>query len=160
MTVLERVYASGGDVLIYTLEIDCPAWAEPILLCKGFENQICITEDSRTLEFMASGIDIALPKKTSSGAQNLTFAIDNVTGEAQQKIDAALEAEEKVTLTLRIYLDSDRSAPAENPYRATVLGGKIKGASVQINAGFFDVINTAFPRDLYTVNFAPGIRYL
>ncbi|MBK3872131.1 DUF1833 family protein [Stutzerimonas frequens] len=160
MTVLEQVYASGGDVLIFTLELTCEAWDEPILLCQGFEDQACITEDGRELTFMASGIALALPKKTSSGAQNLTFAIDNVTGEAQRKIDAALEAEKKVFITLRTYLDSDRTAPAENPYRAVVLGGKIKGASVQITAGFFDVINTAFPRDLYTVNFAPGIRYL
>lgn len=160
MSVLEQVYASGGDVIIHTLEITCAAWAEPILLCNGFEDQHCITEDGRPLTFMASGIAVALPKKTNSGAQNLTFAIDNVTGEAQRKIDAALEAEKKVFITLRTYLDSDRTAPAENPYRAVVLGGKIKGASVQITAGFFDVINTAFPRDLYTVNFAPGIRYL
>ena len=160
MTILEQVYASGGDTIIYTLELACTAWDAPILLCEGFEDQHCITEDGRPLTFMASGIAVALPKKTNSGAQNLTFAIDNVTGEAQRKIDAALEAEKKVFITLRTYLDSDRTAPAENPYRAVVLGGKIKGASVQITAGFFDVINTAFPRDLYTVNFAPGIRYL
>lgn len=160
MTVLEKVYASGGDTIVFTLELTCEAWNEPILLAEGFDDQHCITEDGRALTFKASGIALALPKKTSSGAQNLTFAIDNVTGEAQRKIDAALEAEKKVFITLRTYLDSDRTAPAENPYRAVVLGGKIKGASVQITAGFFDVINTAFPRDLYTVNFAPGIRYL
>lgn len=160
MTILERVYASGGDTLIFTLELTCVAWDASILLCQNFEDTTCVTEDGRTLTFMASGIDIALPKKAGTGAQNLTFAIDNVTGEAQRKIDTALEAEEKVFMTLRTYLDSDRSEPAEYPYRAVVLGGKVKGVSVQITAGFFDVINTAFPRDLYTVNFAPGIRYL
>lgn len=160
MTVLNRVYASGGDTIIYTLELTCTAWDAPILLCNGFEDQHCITEDGRPLTFMASGIAVALPKKTNSGAQNLTFAIDNVTGEAQQKIDAALAAEAKVSLIFRVYLASDLTAQSDQVYRATVLNGKIKGSTVQVTAGFFDLINTAFPRDLYTATFAPGIRYL
>jgi len=160
MTVLEQVYASGGDVIIHTLELTCPAWDAPILLCKGFEDQVCITEDGRTLTFIASGIDVALPKKTNSGAQNLTFAIDNVTGEAQQQIDAALEAQERVTLMYRTYLASDLSAPAERPLRMSVLGGSIVGTQIQIQAGFFDLINVAWPRDLYTTKFAPALKYL
>lgn len=160
MTVLEKVYASGGDTILYTLELTCEAWAEPILLAEGFDDQHCITEDGRQLTFKASGIGLSLPKKTNSGAQNLTFAIDNVTGEAQRKIDAALAAEAKVSLIFRVYLASDLTAPSDQVYRATVLNGKIKGSTVQVTAGFFDLINTAFPRDLYTATFAPGIRYL
>lgn len=160
MTVLEKVYASGGDTIIFTLELTCEAWDSPILLAEGFEDQHCITEDGRALTFKASGIGLALPKKTNSGAQNLTFAIHNVSGEAQAKIDAALEAEKKVFLFFRVYLASDLTAPSDQVYRATVLSGKIKGATVQVTAGFFDLINTAFPRDLYTINFAPAIKYL
>lgn len=160
MTVLDQVYASGGDVIIPTLELTCDAWAEPILICAGFEDQTCVTEDARTLTFIAAGIDVALPKKTNTGSQNLNFVIDNVTGEAQHKIDEALEAEERVTLIYREFLASDKSAPAQAPYRFLVRSGQMRGNSVQISAGFFDAINTAWPRDLYTLNFAPGIKYL
>lgn len=160
MTVLDQVYASGGDVILNTIELTCGAWDAPILICQGFEDQTCIDEDGRELTFIAAGIDVALPKKSSSGAQNLTFAIDNITGEAQQKIDQALEAEERVNLTFRIFLASDKSAPAEPPYRMTVSGGAMNGTSVQVQAGFFDLINTAWPRDLYTSEFAPGLKYL
>ena len=160
MTVLEQVYASGGDVILPTLELTCDAWGEPILICDGFEDQTCVTEDARTLTFIAAGIDVALPKKTNSGAQNLTFAIDNVTGEAQQKIDQALEAEDRVMLIYREFLASDKSSPAQAPYRFVVRSGQMRGNSVQIMAGFFDAINTAWPRDLYTLNFTPGIKYL
>jgi len=157
---LEQVYASGGDVLINTLELSCVAWADPILLCDGFENQACITEDERAVTFIASGIAVELPDRGTSGGQTLTFAIDNVTGEAQQKIDAALEAEERIILTYRCYLASDKSAPAEAPYRMTVLDGEINGPSVQVEAGYYDLINSAWPRDLYTTEFAPGLKYL
>ena len=87
MTILERVYASGGpEVIIPTVELTCAAWAEPILICAGFEDQVCTTEDARTLTFIAAGIDVALPKKGNSGNQTLTFAIDNVSGAAQQQM--------------------------------------------------------------------------
>lgn len=161
MTILEQVFASAGpDVIIVTLELSCAAWADPILICGGFEDQTLTTEDARTLTFVAAGIAVALPPKNNRGGQALTFAIDNVTGEAQQLIDAALEAEEKVTLTFRHYLASDKTQPAEPPYVFTVTGGEFKGSTVQIAAGFFDAINTAWPRDLYTLDFAPGIKYL
>lgn len=161
MTILNQFYASGGpDVRLFTLELTCPAWGEPILLCNGFTDQTCVTEDARTITFIASGIDIALPAKTNQGSQNLTFAIDNVTGEAQQKIDQALEAEQEVMMTFRTYLASDLSAPAEAPYRFVVRAGRMQGSTITIQAGFFDAINTRFPRDLYTANFAPGIKYL
>ena len=160
MTILERVYASGGDVIISTLELTCAAWAEPILLCNGFEDQSVLDETGRALTFLASGIAVSLPARTNSGAQNLTFAIDNVTGEAQQKIDAALEAGQTVSLIFRTYLASDLTAPAEAPYRMKVLGGTISGAQVQIQAGYFDLINVAWPRILYTTQFAPGLKHL
>jgi hypothetical protein len=160
MTVLETVFASGGnDVVIPTLELTCNAWSNTILLCAGFENQTCITEDARTLTFQASGIAVALPKRDTSGMQMLTFAIDNVTGEAQQLIDAALEAGEIINMTFRHYLASDKSAPAANPLRFVVREGSMRGASVQIKAAFFDMINTAWPRRYYTTDFAPGLRY-
>lgn len=160
MTVLERVFASGGtEVVIPTLEITCAAWAAPILLCNGFENHTCVTEDARTLTFIASAIEVALPKRDTSGTQVLTFGVDNVTGEAQQLIDQAMEAGERVHLTFRHYLSSDLSAPAETPLKFVVRDGVMEGGALQINAAFFDMINTAWPRRYYTPEFSPGLRY-
>jgi hypothetical protein len=160
MTILERVFASGGtEVVIPTLEITCEAWAAPILLCNGYENHTCTTEDNRVLTFVASGIAVALPKKNTSGTQMLMFAIDNVTGEAQRLIDDALEARQRVYITFRHYLSSDLSAPAENPLRLVVREGEMEGGSLRVTAAFFDLINTAWPRRFYTPEFAPGLKY-
>nr|WP_232014204.1 DUF1833 family protein [Pseudomonas aeruginosa] len=62
---------------------------------------------------MASGIDVSIPKRDNSGNQSVGFAIDNVMGIAQQRINEAIDAGETITLVLRIYLDTDLSAPAE-----------------------------------------------
>lgn len=160
MSILETVYASGGDIIINTIELSCDAWASSIFICGGFENQTCIDENGREITFTAAGISVALPKKNNTGAQSLTFAIDNITGEAQQLIDEALEAEERVILTFRAFLASDKSVPADTPYRMTVLSGDMQGTVVQVQAGFFDLLNTAWPRDKYTAAFAPGLKYL
>ena len=160
MSILETVYASGGDIIINTIELSCYAWASSIFICGGFENQTCIDENGREITFTAAGISVALPKKNNTGAQSLTFAIDNITGEAQQLIDEALEAEERVILTFRAFLASDKSVPADTPYRMTVLSGDMQGTVVQVQAGFFDLLNTAWPRDKYTAAFAPGLKYI
>lgn len=160
MTVLDRVYASGGDIIISTIELTCPAWTGPVLICNGFEDQTVTDENNDVKVFLAAGIDVALPKKNTQGSQTLIFAIDNITGEAQQKIDQALESEERISLTFRTYLASDLSVPADNPLRMTVISGELRGTSVQISCGFFNLIDTGWPRRLYTTKFAPGLKYL
>jgi hypothetical protein len=160
MTVLERVFASGGtEVVIATLELTCAAWSAPILLCNGFENHTCTTEDARTVTFVASAIAVALPKRNTQGTQLLTFSIDNITGEAQQLIDQALDANEQVHLTFRHYLSSDKTAPAEPPLKFVVKEGSMQGAQLNVSAAFFDMINTAWPRNFYTAEFAPGLKF-
>lgn len=160
MTILKQVFASGGsDVIIQTLELSCSAWAQSIFICNGFENHTCTTEDARTVVFEAAGIEVALPSKNTTGAQTLTFAIDNVTGQSQELIDLALDSESFIYLTLRHYLASDKTYPAENPLKFVVKGGTIEGTKVQVEASFFDMLNTAWPRRYYTSDFAPGLRY-
>lgn len=159
MSLIQQVYASGGDVIISTLELECPAWPDSVRICNGFEDQTVTDETATVKTFSAAGISIALPKKNTQGGQTLTFAIDNVTGEAQQLIDQALEAGEQVTMKYRVYLASDLNNVAEGPLVFKVKDGKMQNTTVEINAGFFDLINTAWPRDLYTAEFAPGLKY-
>lgn len=162
-TLIERVYASAGpECIIDTIELACDAWAESIYIVKGYEVEgMTLGLDGVTFKnFISAPISIALPKKSNQGSQSLNFAIDNVTGEAQRLIDQAIESEKRIRLTFRRYLDSDLTQPSENPFYATVLGGNVTGTTVQIEAGFQDLLNFAWPRKLYTTEFAPGLRYL
>lgn len=160
-TLIERVYASAGsEVIIDTIELACPAWDESIYIVKGYEDMNLGLDGVVYKTFMAAPIAIALPKKSNQGSQSLNFAIDNVTGQAQRLIDQAIESEQRIRLTFRRYLDADLSQPSENPFYATVLSGNVTGTTVQIEAGFNDLLNFAWPRKLYTTEFAPGLRYL
>lgn len=161
MTILEQVNASAprGKIIIRTLEITCAAWDAPVLICNGFEDQVCVTEDARTLTFLGANIDIQLAKKNNKGNQTLAFAIDNTTGEAQRKIDQGINANQRISAVYRTYIAGMQDAPAEPPYFLTVGGGTLQGNVAQLQCGYFDLIGVAWPRKLYTVTFAPALRY-
>lgn len=160
--LINRVYASGGtEVIIDTLELSCAAWDSPQRIVRSFEDMTLGLEDGTTQAvFIAAPITIAYPKKSNSPTQTINFAIDNVTGEAQRLLDAAIEAQERISIVFRRYLSVDRTMPSEKPLYATVLSGSVKGTTVQVQAGFYDLLDYAYPRDTYTVEFAPGIQYL
>lgn len=161
MNPLDVAFASPGtEVLIPCLELSSSAWAEPILLTHGFEDITATVEDGRTLTFKAGGIDVSMPKKDNTGAQTVTFAIDGVTGEAQTLIQSAIDAEAPVKLTLRLYLSTDLSGPAQRPYFMTVRSGSLQVDHVEVQAGYYDLIGTKWPRDVYGTDRFPCIKYI
>lgn len=151
---------SGTDEIIRTLELNCASWDEPVFICTGFEDITAVTEDARAVTFIGANIDIALAGKNNKGNQTLAFAVDNTTGEASRLLDQAIEANARVTATYRTYLSGNLSAPAENPYFLTLLAGGIQGQEAQLQTGYFNMIGVAWPRELYTVNFVPALRYI
>lgn len=160
-TILDVFRASAGsDLIIPTLELTCPAWPVGIFICAGFRDIQAIDELGRVLNFVAAGMDVSLPKKNNEGGQSLGVAIDNVTGEAQEKIDLANATGQRITMIYRTYLESDLSAPAEKPMRMNALSAAMNGATINTIGGYYDLINSAWPRDRYTATFAPGLKYL
>jgi hypothetical protein len=150
----------GLDEIIRTLELTCPAWDAPVYICTGFEDITAVTEDNRTLTFIGANIDIALASKNNKGNQTLAFAVDNTTGEVTQRVDQAIDGNARVTVTYRTYLSGNLTAPAERPYVLSLLSGEIQGVEAQLQTGFFNMIGVAWPRELYTVNEYPALRYI
>lgn len=161
--ILAEVNAGANerlDAIIRTLELTSSAWDEPVFICNGFDDVTAVTEDARTVTFIGANIDIALAAKNNKGHQTLAFAVDNTTGEASRLIDQAIEANARVTAIYRTYLSGNLLAPAEKPYVLTLLSGAIQGQEAQLQTGYFNMIGVAWPRALYTVNFAPALRYI
>lgn len=163
--ILEQIYreavASGGkEAFVRTLEITCPAWSAPVLICNGFKDRICGTEDGRLVTFEAANIGIALAAKNNKGNQALAFGVDNTTGRVRHYADQALDASARVTAVYRVYLASDLSAPCEKPYRMTVQSDSFESNNANLPCGFFDLIGTGFPRDVANTKRFPGLKYL
>lgn len=159
MTVLNRLYASGGDeVLIETLQINIGN--EVYYLTRGWDDIEVTTETGELLTFQGCGIDIALPSRNSDGTQDLKFAISNITGEVSSTIRKALENIQGATLTYRLYISTSLNAPAARPYTLAIKSGYWTSTEVQITAGYMNVLDTAWPRYRYTLPAFPGLRYL
>lgn len=156
MSTLAEIYASApaGELIIPTLEIAI-AGQPPIRICSGFEDHVL-----SGMVFEAGSLSLSLPSKNTTGVQTLNFGIAGVNGLVQKYFDQALETGEAVKITYREYLESDKSQPARRPYVMDLIGGSLQDGEAQLSAGFFDVLNRRWPRELYTAQNAPGIRYL
>ena len=161
MSIIETVYASAPSehVIHPTLEILVPNF-EPIRVVASFEDLTATLETGETVIFNAGPFEYKEPSKNTQGNQTLNFSIANVTGEAQKAVEAALESAEEVPVNYRVFLSSDLSAPANKPYKMTLRGGTFEGMMVQIEAGYYDLLNAAWPRKRYTSEYAPGLRYI
>ena len=160
MTILRQtVYASAptSEVLIPSLEILVPG--NSIRICEGFEDHYLGIDGEYHL-FEAGSLSVALPARNTTGQQNLMFGIANVNGLVQRYVDRALESGEEVPIIYREYLASDKSAPMSRPLRMIMRGGVLEGGEARLEASFQDLLNQAWPRQRYTAQNAPGIRYL
>ena len=160
MTILKTVYASAPDdeLILITLEIRLSP-TDVVRVVQGFENHM-LGVDGVYQEFTAAAISVALPSSNTSGQQTLRFSIGGLNSLIQRHIDAALESSTPITLIYREYLESDKSAPARQPYTMTISGIQLEGDEAQIEASYWDILNYSWPRQRYTEETAPGIKYL
>ncbi|CAM3893568.1 hypothetical protein CCOS865_02236 [Pseudomonas reidholzensis] len=159
MSLIEECYASGKGELVDTIEAREEGSSFSHLYCSGYQDRTCMTEDGRTLTFIALAMDLALPKNDNSGFQNIVIGMDNVTGEVQEVVESAKEAGNRIFITFRRYLASDLTFPAER-YRMTVLSREYEDDVAKLTCGFFDLLNTNGIRNILTTSLAPGLKYI
>ncbi|MFT7337638.1 MAG: hypothetical protein ACI92B_000960 [Marinobacter maritimus] len=161
MSIIKTVYASAPSkhVILATLEILVPG-ADPIRVVAAYEDVTAELETGETVTFQAGPFAYKEPSKDTRGVQMLTFSIANVTGEAQKAVEKAIEEDAYVPVNYRVYLSTDLTAPAKRPYKMTMRGGSFRGMMVQVEAGYFDLLNTQWPRLRYTADWAPGLRHM
>lgn len=159
MTILDRLYASGGDeVIIDTLQISVGGgnyW-----LTRGWDDITVMLENGQPATFIGSAIDLALPARNADGTQDLKFAISNIDGVVSTAIRNALSNLSSSSLTFRRYISTDLNAPAAPPFTLTIKDGYWKASVVQLTAGYMNILDTAWPRYRFTLPFFPGLRYL
>lgn len=160
MTQLAVVYASApaDEVILSTLEIAVPG-LDPVRVVADFvDHELGV--DGVMRRFEAASLTVTLPQQGTTGQQNLTFSVSNASGRAQGLVDAALTAGGQVQLIYREYLSSDKTQPARRPYTMVMTGGELQGVEAVFEASYYDLLNTAWPRERYTVETAPGLKYL
>lgn len=160
MSILEEVYASAPSdkVLIHTIQIDHPA-IDSLYFCRAYDDITAATELESEVIFTAAALELQLPQKGVKGREDLVFNLDNVNGEAIQALDEIMEAAGNASITYRSYISTDLSGPQE------VIGLVATSASIDMNAAsitatFRDFVNRAWPRNRYTLDGYPGLKYV
>lgn len=159
MTILDRLYASGGsEILFNTLQIT--VGGQTYWLVENFEDITAVTETGASVKFEAAAMAVALPARNKDGTQDLQFAISNIDGIVSTAIRNALANLNNGTLVMRQYISTDLSYPAAPPIVLQIKDGQWTATQVQITAGFLNILKTAWPRYRYTLPDFPGLRYL
>lgn len=158
-TILKTVYASAPSDIYLISTIEIQMGANSVRLVHGYEDML-LGVDGVFREFESCAIDIALPEKNTSGNQSLSFAIGLIDNRAWNYVNNALENGIKSYVIYREYLSTDLLNPAKMPIKMAVEGGQFNGISLQVDASYYDMLNTAWPRERYTVDKAPGIKYM
>jgi hypothetical protein len=161
MSLINVVYASAPSdyVILSTLEILVPNY-DPIRIVSAYEDVTATLETLEAVTFSAAPFEYQLPSKDTSGSQRLTFSISNVTGEAQKAVDHALTNVLDVPIIYREFLSTDLTAPATTPIKMNMRGGTFQGLTVEIEAGYYDLLNAEWPRKRYIAEEFPGLRYI
>jgi len=165
--LLQTLYASApvDDLIIHTLELVDPAFAIDgfpagvIRIVQGFDDLSLGLETAETVAFTAAPFGVSLPAKSVKGRQDLSFRIDNVTGEVLRAIESSLEAGNRTKVIYRVYAGSDLTYPAQPPIEMTAISAQVDLNQVSITATFYDLVNKAWPFRRYTPDFAPGLKY-
>lgn len=162
--VLQTVYASApsDQIIHHTLTLEAASFPLGVMRwVQGYEDEYMGLENNGgTVLYEALPFGVSLPDRSIRGNQEIQFQLDNITGEALQYLDVALNAGDKIKVTYRVYLDSDKSSPAEQPIVMTATSMSADYKSVQVIADFHDFLNKAWPSARYTAEFAPGLKYL
>lgn len=151
--------APTDEYRIQTLTIEMPS-GEHVRLVNDYFN-MNLGVDGVLREFEACGMNIDLPSKDDSGNQTLQFAIGLFEDDRiNTLVTQALDSGQPVYLVYREYLNTDITAPAMAPIKMTVQGGTFDETELGIEGSYYDLLNTAWPRQRYTIELAPGVKYL
>lgn len=162
--VLQTVYASApsNQIPLHTITLEAPSFPDGALrwVQGGEDVSMGLENNGGTVLYEAVPIAISLPDVGARGNQDIQFQMDNVTGEAYHYVRQAIKAGEKIKCTYRVYLDSDKFAPAETPIKMTATTVSADYKTVQVVADFHDFLNKKWPDLRYTADFAPGLKYI
>jgi hypothetical protein len=160
--ILQTIHASvTDDIKHHTLEFPHSTFPNGVIrLVQGFNNETLGLENSSMVEFEAVPFGVSLPDKSMRGNQDLQFQLDNVTGEMLKLIYAVIKSGEVLPVIYRAYLESNKSFPAESAITMTANSFSADLQSVTIIADFHDFVNKLWPRLRYTLDLAPGLKYM
>lgn len=162
---IQQAYASNSETPLLTVEfINTALDGGTLRLVESNYDLTATTEDDEEVTFSRAGINIDLPEKNTDGNQSITISIDNTNNLVWQEIKKVVAANrisrQPIKCKFRAFLESDLSAPAENPYVFTVTSSSINRSVASITAAYTPIPDTFYPRYKYYPTIFKGVKYV
>lgn len=162
---LKEAYASADQVRYLTLEFLHPNFIEPLRVVTYREENLTATLEPDAPEnggeavlFVAYPFEYKAGEVAAGTNPEFEFVIDNVDRRIVSSIEASLESLEPITVIIREYLESDLSAPQNDPpLQMDVIKISATPLQIQATASFINLANQRFPADIYDAKRFPGL---
>lgn len=158
-----RVYASApNNIEVITCMRITGASFEPINIVKGDRNYL-IDIDGQPVLFEQGQITYEKPENTAGAVQSMTFGFAGVSRQALKYAVESIENKTPVFVELFEFAVIDGESTPVLLYRSRaiqVVSGRINSSTASFQAMTQDLLNRRYPRQRYTPQNAPGIKYI
>jgi hypothetical protein len=110
-----------------------------------------------TVTFQACAITVKRPESSDTGRPAVEIAVANVSKLLIPYLDIAAEGKDPIYMTFRLYLSNDTSAPQSIIDYLTAQKVSAGVLEVTCTAGFEDILNKPFGKQVYTTREYPGL---
>ncbi|MFD2679027.1 DUF1833 family protein [Camelimonas lactis] len=157
---MEEAYAAArpDQVIVQTLEMDHPAFAQPVRIVTNVAEDMTLTvPGAGDVLFQACGVSITLPGDTEDGPTQARVRVDNVSGILRGYLKDAVQAGEPIKVTFRAYILGEMQ-PGE-----VIDGMELASVSLTATAAegalkFRELELQAFPLATYDQQYYPALQ--
>jgi len=116
-------------------------------------------EDSSEQEYLPAYFEIVLPNMDGKGQSDVQLTLQNVDRVIVDELEAAnVMPSERIRLVIRLFLESEPEAgPQNEPLRLSFASVQASNQAVTGIASRSDVLNRAFPAEVYRIDRWPGL---
>jgi len=158
---LQEIYATAVDQpFVETLSFTHSRFTKDWHITNDMKSWTMKDENGADVTYEQLPFAVKLPTRDGQGTQELQIAIANAGLDMMKEIELAQEKpDEVIQCSYRVYLAVDGSSPEiDPPLRLSISEVTADLETINCTASRFDLMNRAFPRNIYTTEDFPGLR--
>lgn len=156
-----RILASapGQQMPLWGITLAHPLFSESHWLINRPSGMTLTLEDDTDQVYSPCYFVLTLPKMDGKGQQDAQLSLQNVDQMIVDELErASADPRERISVTLRLFIEDDPFAGPQNvPLELSFSSVQASSTVVTGTAGRSDVLNRAFPGEVYRIDMWPGL---
>ena len=159
---MAEAYAANpaGVSVIETVELNHVAFAEPVRVATGVQNDISLplTLGGSVVLFKALQISVTLPGVSEDGPTPMRLRIDNVSSFLLPYIRDAVQSSEPIALIYRAYASDDLTQPGDVVSAMELRDVSLSAVNAEATVALKEIELQAFPLATYDEQLYPALQ--